>query len=315
MADAGPEVPEYKWEPWPDGLFTARQLSDERLQPGPVRGKIWMAKHGKWLLLYRKDEATSKPERTPAQEAAAAKTAEALRTGWTCSECGSSLSYYTKGGGFCRDCQREGERKGMRKVHRASIAESTYDLLHDPAGFVIVDTETTGLEGDVRVCQIAVVDKAGAVLLDTLMQPGIPIPADATAIHGITDAMVADAPTWSDVEPRLRAALTGRRVLIYNAEYDAFALANTMVQAGVRPGIGLWDHLGADGQPQCVMEAYAVFVGEWSSYHGNYRWQKLPDANVNAPAHSALGDCLRTLHVLREMARWHEERAAQTTEA
>jgi DNA polymerase-3 subunit epsilon len=223
-----------------------------------------------------------------------------------------------KGGGLCRDCHREIETDVQRKLDREVIAEWAYDLLNDPAGFVILDSETTGLS-NALACQVAVVDQAGTTLVDTLVKPGVSIPAEATRIHGITDAMVADAPDWTEVELLLRAALEGRTVLIYNASYDIEVLANMIVQAGVWPGVGVMEYLGADGQAQCAMTAYAQFVGEWNSRYGNYRWHRLENvtwgADIEAPAHSALGDCLRTLHVLREMARWHEERAAEATEA
>ena len=45
------------------------------------------------------------------------------------------------------------------------------------------------------------------------------------------------------------------------------------------------------------MLEYAKFVGEWNNYHGNYRWQKLEGGD-----HSAAGDCLATLEVIRTMA-------------
>lgn len=62
------------------------------------------------------------------------------------------------------------------------------------------------------------------MLLNLLLNPSEPIPAEATAIHGITDAMVADAPSYSEMLRRLTEALAGRRVVIYNREYDTLPL-------------------------------------------------------------------------------------------
>ncbi|MFC9931896.1 hypothetical protein [Streptomyces sp. NPDC127190] len=39
--------------------------------------------------------------------------------------------------------------------------------------------------------EVAVITASGKVLLNTLLNPGEPVPAKATAVHGITDAMVA----------------------------------------------------------------------------------------------------------------------------
>ena len=52
----------------------------------------------------------------------------------------------------------------------------------------------------------------------------------------------------------------------------------------------------------------AAVWGDWSEYWGNYTWLKLEGAcwyagvQVDAEAHSATGDCLRTLGVLKSIA-------------
>lgn len=59
-----------------------------------------------------------------------------------------------------------------------------------------------------------------ASIVNTLVKPTIPIPEDAIAIHGITDEMVKDAPNFCEVYPQIVAALAGKEVLIYNANFD-----------------------------------------------------------------------------------------------
>jgi hypothetical protein len=49
------------------------------------------------------------------------------------------------------------------------------------------------------------------------------------------------------------------------------------------------------------MDWYAGYYGEWSDYHGRYKWQKLNGG------HSALSDCLAALDLLRDMASYNEE--------
>ncbi|MBX3025830.1 CBS domain-containing protein [bacterium] len=71
---------------------------------------------------------------------------------------------------------------------------------------VVLDTETTGLDvAQARIVQISAVRvAAGRVLaeqtFDALVNPGGPIPPASTAIHGITDAMVAAAPPFATVK-------------------------------------------------------------------------------------------------------------------
>jgi DNA polymerase III subunit epsilon len=152
---------------------------------------------------------------------------------------------------------------------------------------VILDTETTGLDYEAEIVQIAIIDLKGGILLDSLIRPDRPIPPAATAIHGITDAMVADAPRMADLLPLLRSLLDHHTVLIYNAEYDTRLLS----QSGI-PNLAGWPTTFV-----CVMQWYSMYVGDYSEWHGNYKWQRLPGGD-----HSALGDCRATLAVLKRMA-------------
>lgn len=171
---------------------------------------------------------------------------------------------------------------------RERAAEWARTILADQ-NVVILDTETTGLDSDAEIVQVAVIDTAGAVLLDTLIRPTRPIPPDATGIHGITDAMVADAPTFAELAPLLYSLIAGRRLVIYNASYDMRLLRQTAVATKAAK----WPALTAD----CAMNGYSEWVGEWNARYGNYRWQRLPGGD-----HSALGDCRATLAVLKQMA-------------
>ena len=64
---------------------------------------------------------------------------------------------------------------------------------------------------------ITVLTPDGTVLLDTLVRPIESIPADATAIHGISAATVAGAPPFPDLYPQLRALLAQRTIVPYKA--------------------------------------------------------------------------------------------------
>ena len=174
------------------------------------------------------------------------------------------------------------------------------------ANALILDTETTGLGDDAEVVELAVIDCAGAVLLDTLVRPSGPVPAEAAAIHGITDAMLAGAPTWSEIHARFCDLVEGRQVVIYNREFDVRVIRQTAHRYGLPAPQGF--DLELDGSAvHCAMQAYAEFRGEWSAEKGRYRWQKLSAAAEQqgvtvTNAHRALGDCLMTLGVVRAMA-------------
>ena len=85
---------------------------------------------------------------------------------------------------------------------------------------LVLDAETIGLDKNSRIIEISTLDHNGHPLINTLINPGVPIPKDAYAVHGIDDAMVRDAPTWAEVSDSILGLLQQCRLLIYNAPYD-----------------------------------------------------------------------------------------------
>ncbi|MEV6594129.1 3'-5' exonuclease [Streptomyces acidicola] len=111
-----------------------------------------------------------------------------------------------------------------------------------PGAAVVLDTETHALWG--RLMEVAVVDAAtGEVLLESLANPQIPVTEDAFDVHPISDAMVADAPTWDEVPPELLRVTAGRKMLAYNAEYDKTVIVGDCLRVEADP-----QHLRAKGQ-------------------------------------------------------------------
>lgn len=104
---------------------------------------------------------------------------------------------------------------------------SQYDWLASDWGntvFTVFDTETTGLDPKPnRVVEIGGLrfDARGIISrFNVLINPGMPMPAEASRINGITDAMLRDQPTMAEALPDfLRFA--GDSVLIaHNAPFD-----------------------------------------------------------------------------------------------
>lgn len=177
------------------------------------------------------------------------------------------------------------------------------NMLEKP--FVILDTETTGLH-DGEIVSISVINHLGETLLDTLVKPVRGIPQEAINVHGITMDMVSGSPGFESVARRLLPIITGRNVVIYNAVYDRKMLHQSAEKCGMEKID--WKTYATF---HCAMEWYAQYYGDWNSYHQSYRWQKLTHAceqlgidqgAITAPAHSALGDCLRTLALIKALA-------------
>ena len=97
--------------------------------------------------------------------------------------------------------------------------------LLEECAFAVVDVETTGMHasGDDRITEIAVVVVEGMrreVVFDSLVNPGRPIPGRITELTGISDAMVATAPTFSEIADQVIAVLAGRVFVAHNARFD-----------------------------------------------------------------------------------------------
>lgn len=96
----------------------------------------------------------------------------------------------------------------------------------DDLPVLALDTETTGLDvnrdaivavGAVRVHGIRV---HPGVNVDRLVNPGRPVPPAATAVHGIDDHMLSDAPAFEAVWPELRELLDGCVLVGHNIDFD-----------------------------------------------------------------------------------------------
>ena len=111
---------------------------------------------------------------------------------------------------------------GPPEHYPARADETALDALE----YAVVDCETTGgspARGH-RVTEIAAirVDRAGRVLdeFSSLINPFRSIPAGITRITRIHDGMVADAPAFTDVAPRVQEVLAGAVFVAHNAPFD-----------------------------------------------------------------------------------------------
>jgi DNA polymerase III epsilon subunit-like protein/transposase-like protein len=154
----------------------------------------------------------------------------------------------------------------------------------EPAPFVFLDTETTGITLNDQIIEIAIVDEAGIVLVDSLVWASCPISDGAYQSHKITADMLADAPSFEDIENTIAEAVRGKYVVMYNASFDLRYLTSRIRDA-------MKGHF-------CCMIEFAKAYGEYSSWHNNYAFKKLGFAadfvkhSWTGPTHRALADAL-----------------------
>jgi DNA polymerase III subunit epsilon len=102
-----------------------------------------------------------------------------------------------------------------------------------PAGYAVVDVETTGLSREDRVVSAAVyqLDAQGDVqdhwytVVNPQRDPG------PTWIHGLTADMLADAPLFTEIAGDLSEQLAGRVLVAHNAVFDWMMIAREYARA------------------------------------------------------------------------------------
>lgn len=106
--------------------------------------------------------------------------------------------------------------------------------------FVAFDTETTGLsplsESLVEIAAVRFDLLSGAKeYFQTLVNPGKPIPWEATRVHGINDEMVFTAPTIEKVLPPFFHFIQGAIPVAHNAPFDIGFIAHHSLRSGIEP--------------------------------------------------------------------------------
>lgn len=173
--------------------------------------------------------------------------------------------------------------------------QGTFDELGTPlreATFVVVDLETTGAGPRAAITEIGAVKVCGGQLLgefQTLVNPGEPIPPFVAVLTGITDLMVATAPTLPAVLPQFLSFADGAVLVAHNAPFDVGFLRAACGQLGYPwPGYDVIDTarlarrtLTLDEVANCKLATLSRF------FHA-----------ATMPTHRALDDARATVDVL-----------------
>ncbi len=175
---------------------------------------------------------------------------------------------------------------------------------------IVIDTETTGLDPrKARVIELAGLRLRGGKLVDggsfrQLMRPGgESIPAEATRIHGIDDAMVAKSPGFAEVWPGFNAFLGQAVVVGHSVGFDLAVLKRECDLAGlpwIRPRTLDTRLLAQIAEPE--LPGYALeMLAAWLGIEAVDRHSALGDASTTARVFLALVPKLRD-HGIRTIA-------------
>lgn len=164
----------------------------------------------------------------------------------------------------------------------------------------VFDLETTGTnvgkDRIVEICILKVNPDASRESKTWKVNPEMPIPKESSAIHGIYDADVAEAPTFKDIAPKILEMITGTDLGGFNSNrFDVPLLAEELLRAGLDFDLSKFKLVDAQTiyhkmEPRNLSAAY------------NFYCQKTLEN-----AHSAEADVLATFEVLDAQVGHYEE--------
>lgn len=165
---------------------------------------------------------------------------------------------------------------------------------------IVFDLETTGtsLVRD-RIVEISIlkVHPDGLEEVKTRrINPGIPIPAEATAVHGISDADVQECPTFAQVAHSLYEWIADCDLVGFNSNrFDVPILAEELLRAGITP----------DFHERALVDVQTIFHKmEPRTLSAGYRFYC---GKTLENAHSAEADTRATYEVLRAQVERYPE--------
>jgi DNA polymerase-3 subunit epsilon len=122
----------------------------------------------------------------------------------------------------------------LRAVTRGLIEEISADSAWAELPIALIDVETTGMDASVdRIVEVGIVVARGGEIVERknwLVNPGRPIPKEASDVHKITDEDVKDAPPFASVAEEIAAMLEGCVPAAYNAAFDRMFLGNEVAR-------------------------------------------------------------------------------------
>ena len=163
---------------------------------------------------------------------------------------------------------------------------------------VAIDLETTGLDAAndriVEVSCIKMLPVGTREVRTRRLNPGIPISAEATAVHGIRDADVANEPTFPQVARSLLGFLAGCDLTGFNIEhFDLPMLVREFQRAGI----------AFPAEPVRVIDSWRIYLSrEPRDLSAAYRFYCGKDLER---AHSAEADAVAAADILEaQVARY-----------
>ena len=170
----------------------------------------------------------------------------------------------------------------------------------------VLDVETTGWSpaGGHTVIEVARVTVENGAITDSwssLVGPRRPISEESTRVHGITEAMLAEAPEPPAIARALWESCSGHPLVFHNAAFD-LPFLRALMRAGGQPAL-LTPVVDTLGLAKGLFGSGSNTLGELAA-----RFELPPEGS-----HRALGDARTTAWLLITLTpRWEAERGVRS---
>lgn len=173
---------------------------------------------------------------------------------------------------------------------KMSVERNIYDI-----DFCALDLETTGVNPAFdRIVEIGAVRfrvDGPVSRFQTLVNPGIPIPANVIRIHGITDEMVSDAPAINDILDSFYSFFEGSVLVIQNPRFDLSFIERAF-------------HVRDGGSPELrAIDTVRLAQKHFPSLPNHKLSTMAWHLGLNLKSHRALDDAIACMSVFNEVVK------------
>lgn len=162
--------------------------------------------------------------------------------------------------------------------------------------FHIFDTETTGKNAHDKPIEVSIIKYQLNKLLDFknwLINPGILIHPSARAIHGISDEMVSDKPTYEQIKDEIINFISDKVILAHNIEFDLKMIPELNQEEYIKLDIlCLAKKLFKIGDLNEKGQDLTTYQSQELRF-----WLGLEIDTMNLPAHRATADVIVSAHI------------------